>query len=247
MEERQHGDVLEHRHEEYDYWHPTTRVHSEQPDWGLPMGHILAPVVPCSEEEEPPRGLQVQPFDWASWDAGCHAKGICQGYKAVPVLSEELEAKNLFQLLEHDILLPHYTPQYPATELHHRNVSPDLAGLAESYWQCPHCRQLQVPIQWVQGARLETYNMEVRGSRTVIWVKVSSGAWFVLIIRAYGTLQGVARGICDGTAYYCGIPAITEGMPPMQLPDECATILARRMWYRLTKGYWSDKKKEDDC
>lgn len=29
IEERMHGDVLEHKHPEYDYWHPASRVHKE--------------------------------------------------------------------------------------------------------------------------------------------------------------------------------------------------------------------------
>lgn len=247
MEERNHPEGgLEHRHAGYDYWHQATRMHKIEggEEVVLPDGHILAPVVPYVAESPEPRGLQVRPFDWAAWDADCEAKGICQGYTSIPILSEELEFRTPFALLEHDVLLPHYTPQYPVTELHHRDVSPDLAGLAESYWQCPHCRQIQKPIQWLQGARLETYWVEVRGNRTVIWVKVSIGAWFVLVIKAYGTLQGVAMGVCQGTVYFCGIPGETEA-PPIQLPDECSTILARRMWYRLTKGYWSGKKKEE--
>lgn len=255
MEERMHGDLEEHKHDGYEYWHPASRMHT----YGTPLPECHVPnrtpdpEVSLEDQEREaiaecyrhPIGLQVQPFDWKKWDAGCEAKGICQGYASIPVLSEELEAANPFALIEHDVLLPHYTPQYPATELHHRKVSPDLIGIVEAYWQCPHCKQLQKPIQWIQGARLETYWVEVRGSRTVIWVKVSSGAWFVLIIRAYGSLQGVARGICDGTVYFCGIPG-TSDAPPLQLPDECSTILARRMWHRLTKGYWSDRKKEDD-
>lgn len=43
MEERQHGDVLEHHHEGYDYWHPATRIHSiDMLDGKLPIKHILA-------------------------------------------------------------------------------------------------------------------------------------------------------------------------------------------------------------
>ena len=30
MEERMHGDVLEHKHPEYDYWHPASRVHKKE-------------------------------------------------------------------------------------------------------------------------------------------------------------------------------------------------------------------------
>jgi hypothetical protein len=122
-------------------------------------------------------------------------------------------------------------------ELHHRDVAQDLIGLAEAYWQCPHCRQLQKLIQWVQGARLEDYDVHVRGDRTVIMVRVSSGQLFVLV--THGTLQGVAMGTVKGTVYAVG------NTPPLQLPDETAVILARRMWYRLTKGFWSDKKQEE--
>lgn len=231
-EERQHGDVLEHRHGQYEYWHPVTRMHNESNINELPLGHILTPVVPYTGNIEPPRGLQVRPFDWKSWDAGCHAKGICQGYQS--------------------ILVQIYVPQNGSDpepgkgvqqQLHHRTVAPDLQGIAEQYWQCPHCRQLQKPIQWAQGARLETYYVEVRGNRTLVWVEVSSGQWFVLVIGTPGTLQGVAMGIYRGTVYAVG------NKPPLQLPDEIAVILARRMWHRLTKGYWSDRKEEEeeDC
>ncbi len=30
VEERMHGDVLEHKHPEYDYWHPASRVHKDE-------------------------------------------------------------------------------------------------------------------------------------------------------------------------------------------------------------------------
>ncbi len=30
IEERMHGDVLEHKHPEHDYWHPASRVHKEE-------------------------------------------------------------------------------------------------------------------------------------------------------------------------------------------------------------------------
>jgi len=30
VEERMHGDVLEHKHPEYDYWHPAARVHKDE-------------------------------------------------------------------------------------------------------------------------------------------------------------------------------------------------------------------------
>jgi hypothetical protein len=231
IEERQHGDTLEHRHEGYDYWHPASRVHNESTPEELPVGHILAKVAP-----DEPRGLQVQPFDWAAWDDTCEAKGICQGFASIKVPSKE---DCLIRLTDNpmDFLFSGFQPIVYDQELHHRNVSRDLIGLADAYWQCPHCRQLQKPIQWVQGARLENYSVKVRGSRTVIWAQVSSGQWFVLV--THGTLQGVAMGIAQGTVYAVG------NKPPLQLPDETAIILARRMWHRLTRGYWSDRKTEE--
>lgn len=30
VEERMHGDVLEHKHPEYDYWHPASRIHKDE-------------------------------------------------------------------------------------------------------------------------------------------------------------------------------------------------------------------------
>jgi small subunit ribosomal protein S3 len=30
IEERTHGDVLEHKHSEYDYWHPASRTHKQE-------------------------------------------------------------------------------------------------------------------------------------------------------------------------------------------------------------------------
>lgn len=30
LEERMHGDVLEHKHSEYDYWHPASRIHKKE-------------------------------------------------------------------------------------------------------------------------------------------------------------------------------------------------------------------------
>ncbi|MCE8423861.1 MAG: 30S ribosomal protein S3 [Candidatus Methanoperedens sp.] len=30
IEERQHGDVIEHKHEGYDYWHPASRMHKKE-------------------------------------------------------------------------------------------------------------------------------------------------------------------------------------------------------------------------
>jgi hypothetical protein len=35
-----HGDLKEHRHDQYDYWHPATRVHSESTRDQLPVGHV---------------------------------------------------------------------------------------------------------------------------------------------------------------------------------------------------------------
>lgn len=229
MEERQHGDILEHHHENYDYWHPVTRVHKMEDGEivSLPEGHILAPVVPFIENPEP-RGLQVKPFDWASWDAGCHAKGICQGYQSVLVKNEDTsDVERLHRDFgEHG-------------ELHHRGVSPELQGIAEAYWQCPHCRPLQKLIQWAEGARLETYNVEMRGNKVVLWLKVSSGQWYVLV--TYGTIQRVASLDClVGTAYAVG------NYPPQQMPNEIAVTLARRFWHRMTKGYWSDIPLEDE-
>ncbi len=29
LEERMHGDVLEHKHPEHDYWHPASRIHKD--------------------------------------------------------------------------------------------------------------------------------------------------------------------------------------------------------------------------
>ena len=234
MEERQHGDILEHHHENYDYWHPVTRVHKMDDGEvvSLPEEHILAPIVPYSEEIPEPRGLQVKAFDWATWDAGCHAKGICQGYHSVLIQNEDISD---VEKLHRDFGEHH--------ELHHRPGSPELQGIAEQYWQCPHCRRLQKPIQWAQGARLETYHIEIRGSRTVLWLKVSSGAWFVLVCPH--TIQTAAGG-GSASAYYCGIPGVTEGKPPQQMPDEIAVALARRFWHKITKGYWSDTPKEDE-
>jgi hypothetical protein len=234
IEERMHGDVKEHRHAGYDYWHSASRLHNESTSEELPAGHILTP-----DEQPEPRGLQVQPFKWTSWDEGCEAKGICQGFSSVEVNDPTTETTPCVW----EGFRGEYTDGLPVIgvfdqkELHHRSIQKDLIGLAEAYWQCPHCRQLQKPIQWVQGARLETYNVKVRGNRTVIWTKVSSGQWFVLV--THGTLQGVAMGSATGTVYAVG------NTPPLQLPDETAVILARRMWYRLTRGFWSNKKQEE--
>ena len=30
IEERMHADVLEHKHSEYDYWHPASRTHKQE-------------------------------------------------------------------------------------------------------------------------------------------------------------------------------------------------------------------------
>jgi hypothetical protein len=171
-------------------------------------------------DNEVERGLQAKPFDWAAWDRDCEAKGLCQGYESVPVPGEELDPLGI----------PEYTLPHPHTELHHR--VPTIEGLAEPYWQCPHCRQLQRHVQWIQGARLIKWDVDVRGHRTVVWVKVSTLQWYVLV--THSTLQGVARG-CLGAVYAVG------NCVPLQLPEECATILARRLWYRLTKGAWSKK------
>lgn len=229
-QERQHGEIVEHIHDGYEYWHPITRIHKESNLNNLPADHVVAPVILYSEELETPRGLQVKPFDWKAWDANCHAKGICQGYHSIPVQV--------------------YVPQ-DGTEpeigiglgqqLHHRAVAPELQGIAEQYWQCPHCKQLQKPIQWAQGARLETYYIARRGNRTVLWLQVSSGQWFVLI--AARSIQIVAGNECglQGTAY-----AVWENRAPLQLPEEIAIALARRFWHKITKGYWSDAPKEGD-
>ncbi len=243
--ETRHGDTLLHRHEGYDYWHPAARVHSidNTPDEGLPIGHILANVVPYTEEEPEPRGLQVKPFDWIAWDEGCEAKGLCQGFHSIEVADPTTETTPCVWegfRGEYSDGLP-VRGVFEEKELRHRPISRDCIGLVEPYWQCPHCRQLQNPIQWIQDARLETYQVEVRGTRRLVWAQVSSGQWFILVINAHGTLQGVARGVCHGTVYVVG------DKPPVQLPDECSFILARRMWYRLTRGYWSDRKKEEDC
>ncbi len=42
LEERMHGDVQEHRHDGYDYWHPAVRVHAESTRDELPEGHVLS-------------------------------------------------------------------------------------------------------------------------------------------------------------------------------------------------------------
>jgi hypothetical protein len=84
MIERMHGERLEHCHEGYDYWHPASRVHNESTPEELPVGHILAKVAP-----DEPRGLQVQLFNWASWDKACEAKGICQGYESIRVIATD--------------------------------------------------------------------------------------------------------------------------------------------------------------
>ena len=43
-EERQHGDVLEHMHNEYDYWHPASRVHTSdnEQEKTLPAGYVVS-------------------------------------------------------------------------------------------------------------------------------------------------------------------------------------------------------------
>jgi len=260
-QERQHGDTTEHMHDEYDYWHPKTRMHKQE-ELNLPADHILAPVVQYSETQETPRGLQVQPFDWKAWDAGCHAKGICQGYHPVLVeINSDPAPSHSWDKYGREI---HPVPE-PGKEvqqqLHHRPGDPELMGIAEAYWQCPHCRKLQKPIQWAQGARLETYHIEQRRrGQTILWLKVSSGQWFVLVLNTRITVQRLASEpiICNsyqtdnglhtyqggnialGTAYAVG------NYPPQQMPDEIAVILARRFWHRITKGYWSDRPTEDE-
>ena len=138
-----------------------------------------------------------------------------------------------------EIIVGHRTVLNEPFGLHHRSVASDLQGIAETYWQCPHCRKLQKPIQWAQGARLETYHIERRRGQTILWLKVSSGQWFVLI--ASRSIQIVAGNECglQGTAYAVG------NYPPQQMPDEISITLARRFWHRITKGYWSDRPKED--
>lgn len=248
MEERRHGDMSEHKHDGYDYWHPVSRMHTYGTP--LPEGHVgnkaPDPEVSLEVQEKDaecyhhPQGLRVQPFNWTAWDDGCEAKGMCQGYTSIPIeiaseYKDQHPYQNIFDFLEEKEC-------YSSTqnELHHRAIKPEFVGLVEPYWQCSHCRQLQKPIQWIQGARLESYWVETRGTRTVIWVRVSSDQWFVLVIRSYGTLQGVAMGIAAASVYAVG------DKPHLLLPDECATILARRMWHRLTKGYWSDRKTETE-
>lgn len=242
MEERQHGDILEHHHENYDYWHPVIRVHNmeEGEIVSLPEGHILAPVVP--EETPKPRGLQVQPFDWASWDAGCHAEGICQGYHSIqrhdkkcPTCHRIHTSGNQYPVQVIDTLCiacKTELEEYVYPELHHRAPAPEMQGIAEAYWQCPHCRPLQKLVQLAEGARLETYDIETRGNKVVFWLKVSSGQWYVVV--TYGTIQRVASldGLI-GTAYAVG------NYPPQQMPDEIAVCLARRFWHKMTKGHWS--------
>lgn len=245
MEERQHGDVLEHHHENYDYWHPVTRVHKMEDGEvvSLPEGHILASVVPYTEEVQEPRGLQVKPFDWVAWDAGCHAKGICQGYYSIPVVATNCATHDHGQPCpgwsEESKVCTHSSKPCTKNELHHRQCSPNLQGIAEAYWQCPHCRPLQKLIQWAEGARLETYEVETRSNRVVLWLKVSSGQWYVLV--TYGIIQRIASSDwLVGTAYAVG------NYPPQQMPDEIAVALARRFWHKITKGYWSSVPNEEE-
>lgn len=40
-EERNHGDIKEHKHAGYDYWHPATRMHAESTK-DEPSGHVLS-------------------------------------------------------------------------------------------------------------------------------------------------------------------------------------------------------------
>jgi len=265
-QERQHGDITEHLHDGYEYWHPITRIHKESNLNDLPADHVLAPVIQYSEAQETPRGLQVQSFDWKTWDAGCHAKGICQGYHSIPQNIEE-EVVEMDKYNTHKdgspigIIVGHRTVLNEPFGLHHRSVAPDLQGIAEQYWQCPHCRKLQKPIQWAQRARLETYHIEQRRrGQTILWLKISSGQWFVLVLNTRITVQRLASEpiICSsyqtdnglhtyqggnialGTAYAVG------NYPPQQMPDEIAVTLARRFWHRITKGYWSDRPTENE-
>jgi len=254
IQERQHGDVIEHHHDNCEYWHPVARVHKGE-FGNLPISgeHVRIPCVP----EPPVHGLPVKSFNWVQWDAKCHAKGICQGYTSIQRHDKKCPNCHLthtsgnqypVQVMDtHCIDCKTELKEYVYPELHHRAVTPELQGIAETNWQCPHCRQLQKPIQWAQRARLETYQIAQRGIRTVLWLKVSSGAWFVLIVKAYRSIQAVAsnNGEC-GTAYYCGIPGVSEGKPPLQMPDEIAITLARRFWYKITKGAWSDVPREDE-
>lgn len=235
MEERLHGDLREHKHEGYDYWHPITRIHEGQrmEDIGTDT-HIGKEYI---------HGLQVNSFDWETWDAGCHAKGICQGYSSILTIAIDCAIHDRGQPClgwsDERKACTHSGRPCAKKELHHRDVSPDYKGIAVAYWQCPHCRPLQKLIQWAEGARLETYNLETRGNKVVLWLKVSSGQWYVLV--TYNTIQQVASLDClIGTAYAVG------NYPPQQMPDEIAVALARRFWHKITKGYWSDVPKEKE-
>ncbi|MFH0904523.1 MAG: hypothetical protein V1854_04965 [Methanobacteriota archaeon] len=48
-EERQHGDITEHKHGEYDYWHSASRVHNESTRDELPTSHVLKSI-PLAEK-----------------------------------------------------------------------------------------------------------------------------------------------------------------------------------------------------
>lgn len=267
-EERMHGDVKEHRHEGYEYWHPVDRKHIKCEEIGLPgyaseqealdkLAASIANIVPPSKGEEavPQEAeriyLDVKPFDWAKWDDLCESKDICQGYTSISVRKWRCmqcgrittEQENQSHLDGSPIRIlgcacgDHCLTEIQERELHHRGVTPGMEGIANAYWQCPHCRKLQQPIQRAQGARLESYWIEIRGSRVVLWLKTAN-QWFVLV--THGTIQSVANGYSEGAAYAVG------KYPPVQLPDEVATILARRFWYKLTKGFWSTKRKEEE-
>ncbi len=42
IEERMHGDLKEHQHAGYEFWHPAARVHAESTRDELPVGHVLS-------------------------------------------------------------------------------------------------------------------------------------------------------------------------------------------------------------
>lgn len=236
-QERQRGDITEHTHDEYEYWHPKIRIHKQDEPDNM-----------YSEAQETPRGLQAHPFDWKAWDAGCHAKGICQGYTSVQRRDKRCLACHLThtsgnqypeQAIDtHCVKCKTELEEYVYPELHHR--TPEIQGIANQYWQCPHCKQLQKLVQWAEGARLETYYIAQRGHRTILWLKVSSEQWFVLVTKAYCSIQAVANSSGGyGTAYAVG------NYPPQQMPDEIAVTLARRFWHKITRGYWSDIPTEE--
>ncbi len=200
----------------------------------------------ANHENSNEHGLQVRKFDWAAWDDGCYSRGICQGYASIPTKDKKCTvcgrvhtggSQRLELINTHCVYCNNSLEEIDATELHHRDIAPELAGIAEKYWQCPHCRQLQEPIQRAQGARLESYWIRTRGNRVVLWLETAS-QWYVLV--TYGTIQSVAKGNYPGVAYAVG------NCLPMQLPDEIAVTLARRFWYKITKGHWSNRKEEEN-